>query len=62
MDEAMVYREIGYGIQEDYVWYAGSAPMLHCWCTYAAPFVPGCCTFSGTIIRKSLQMAFLVGK
>ena len=36
--------------------------MLHYRCTYAALFVPGCCTFTGTIIRKSLQVAFLVGK
>lgn len=36
--------------------------MLHYRCTYAALFVPGCCTFTDTIIRKSLQVAFLVGK
>ena len=32
--------------------------MPHCWCIYAAPLVPGCCTFSGTIIRKSLRRLF----
>ena len=36
--------------------------MVYQECTYAALFVPGCCTFTGTIIRKSLQVAFLVGK
>ena len=45
--------------------------MLHYRCPYAAVFVPWCCTFTGTIIRKSftgtiirksLQVAFLVGK
>ena len=28
--------------------------MLHLWCQSAALLVPGCCTFTGTIIRKSL--------
>ena len=32
--------------------------MLHFWCKGAAPLVPGCCTFTGTIIRKSLQWLF----
>ena len=47
MDEAMVYREIRMVYQE---------------CTYAALSVHLCCSFTGTIICKSLQVAFLVGK
>ena len=33
--------------------------MLHYQYTYAAPLVQGCCTFTGTIILKSLQWLFL---
>ena len=31
--------------------------MVHQEYSYAVPLVPGCCTFAGTIIRKSLQVA-----
>ena len=38
--------------------YTNSIAMLHFWCKGAAPLVPGCCTFTGTIIRKSLRPFF----
>ena len=38
--------------------YTNSIAMLNCRCKGAAPLVPGCCTFTGTIIRKSLQWLF----
>ena len=38
--------------------YTNSIAMLHFWCKGAAPLMPGCCTFTGTIIRKSLQWLF----
>lgn len=37
--------------------YTVSKAMVYQEYSYAAPLVPGCCTFAGTIIRKSLQMA-----
>ena len=40
------------------LWDDVSAPMLHLWCKGAALLVQGCCTFTGTIIRKSLQWLF----
>ena len=40
------------------LWFTGSIAMGWCQCTYAAPLVQGCCTFTGTIIRKSLQWLF----
>ena len=40
------------------LWDNVSAPMLHLWCKGAALLVQGCCTFTGTIIRKSLQWLF----
>ena len=36
------------------LWDTVGIPMLHCWCKGAALLVQGCCTFTGTIIRKSL--------
>ena len=40
------------------LWDNVSAPMLHLWWKGAALLVQGCCTFTGTIIRKSLQWLF----
>ena len=53
----LVWRQYSYGIPIAQLWCTGSIAMLHSWCTYAVPLVPGCCPFSGTIIRKSLQVA-----
>ena len=33
--------------------------MLHFWCKGAAPLVPGCCAFTGTIILKVFTPFFL---
>ena len=38
--------------------YTNSIAMLHYQYSYAALSVQGCCTFTGTIIRKSLQWLF----
>ena len=38
--------------------YTNSIAMLHYQYSYAALLVQGCCTFTGTIIRKSLQWLF----
>ena len=54
----MVYREYSYEILSVYLYCTVSISMLHFWCKGAAPLVPGCCTFTGTIIRKSLQWLF----
>ena len=36
--------------------YTNSIAMPDYQYSYAAPLVPGCCTFTGTIIRKSLRL------